>query len=317
MPKTMQAGTITARFALEPPERFSPLFNDAFLKIFGSADSAPVTLPLVNAVLRAVGIAEIEGIDRISADAALPGGIECKTPRLDVVVLADDGRLIDLEAQRRKADVASKSLFYAAKLLVENTPKGRDGDYDRIPQVVVIALIDGQRLFPDGGQFLSVCRMGWNDAFAPGRRADGPDDIVLIAAELDKVRELYNGAGGVDSALTDELTAWLYLLAGGYESPEEVGRMSESFPTMEEFAERYGIAIGDPDLKRKYDVWWQSEMEYNSMMSYAKREGRAEGRAEGIEEGIEEGVQRSIAALREAGLDEAADLLERTARDAS
>ena len=25
----------------EPPKRFSPLFNDAFLRIFGSEDSAP------------------------------------------------------------------------------------------------------------------------------------------------------------------------------------------------------------------------------------------------------------------------------------
>ena len=36
------------------PVRFSPLFNDGFLWIFGSPDSAPVTLPLINAILRAV-----------------------------------------------------------------------------------------------------------------------------------------------------------------------------------------------------------------------------------------------------------------------
>lgn len=66
--------------ASKPPERFSPLFNDAFLRIFGSSDSAPVTQPLVNAILRAVGMPEIDGIEHISADASLPGGIECKTP---------------------------------------------------------------------------------------------------------------------------------------------------------------------------------------------------------------------------------------------
>ena len=59
------AGT-RARSAGMPPARFSPLFNDAFLKIFGSADSAPVTQPLVNSILRAVGIPEVEKIEHIS-----------------------------------------------------------------------------------------------------------------------------------------------------------------------------------------------------------------------------------------------------------
>ena len=53
--------------------------------------------------------------------------------------------------------------------------------------------------------------------------------------------------------LTDESLAWLYLLAAGYEHPEEVNLIMDNFPTMEEFAARYGIALGDPILKRAYD----------------------------------------------------------------
>ena len=93
------------------PERFTPLFSDAFLQIFGSADSAPVVQPFVNALLRAVGMAEVERIESITADAALPGGLQCKTPRLDIVMLCDDGRLVDLEAERRKVNVGNKSMF--------------------------------------------------------------------------------------------------------------------------------------------------------------------------------------------------------------
>ena len=33
--------------------------------------------------------------------------------------------------------------------------------------------------------------MGWNAHLDNGKYFDGPDDIVLVAAELDKVRELY------------------------------------------------------------------------------------------------------------------------------
>ena len=301
------------------PERFSPLFNDAFLRIFGSPDSAPVTQPLVNAILRAVGIQEIEKVERIAADAALLGGVKCKTARLDVVVLADNGRIVDLEAQRRKVDVETKSMFYAAKLLAENTPKGRGEDYADVPQAIVIVLLEGRIMFPDEPQFLSVCRMRWR--LSDGREADGPDRIVLVVAELDKVRERYNDPENLDDVLADESLAWLYLLAVGYKDPGEVARMTEEITNMEEFAERYGIAVDDPDLKRKYDAWWQAEMEYNSMMSYARREGLAdglregradglrEGRADGLREGREKERKSILAALRAAGFDEAADLV--------
>ena len=152
-------------------------------------------------------------------------------------------------------------------------------------------MLEGQKLFPGEEQFLTVCRMGWS--LERGDCAEGPDGIVLVAAELDRVRERYNGGNRIEDVLADESLAWLYLLAGGYEDPKELGRMAESFPTMEEFAERYGIAIGDPDLKRKYDVWWQSEMEYNSMVSYARREGREAGLEEGYAEGFE--IGRAVA----------------------
>lgn len=44
----------------------------------------------------------------------------------------------------------------------------------------------------------------------------------------------------------------------------------------------------------------------------AEARGLEAGREEGLEQGIEQGIEQSIAALREAGLDDAADLLEKT-----
>ena len=289
------------------PERFTPLFNDAFLKIFGSADSAPVTQPLVNSILRAVGLPEIQEIEHIGADASLPGGVECKSPRLDVVVVSDDGRLFDLEAQRRKTDIGNKSVFYSAKLLVENTAKNSRSGYHDAPQVITMVLLKGSKLFPDESQFLTTCRFNWK---LDSQYVDGPDCITLIVAELDKVRERYNEEN-IGEVLQDESLAWLYLLATGYKQPEEIDRMAESFPTMEEFAARYGIAIGDPDLKRAYDKYWESIMEYNTEMYIARKEATEEGHAEGLKQGLEQ----SIAQLRAAGFDEAADLLEKTKAD--
>ena len=304
-PSSLHKATLVAADT-QPPKRFTPLFNDVFLKIFGSADSEPVTKPLLNAVLRIAGIPEIEHVERITADASLPGGIECKTARLDVVVFSDDGRLFDLEAQRQKVDIGSRSIFYASKLIVENTPKGPRHNYSDIPQVVVVVLLEGNTMFPDNDQFVTSARMRWD---APSLADSGPDNITLVVVELDKVRARYN-IGNLKDVLADESLAWLYLLANGYKNPEEMGKMSESFPTMEEFAERYGIAIGDPELKRAYDAWWMSEMEYNSIVDYAQKEGLAKGVEQGVRQGIEQGIEQSIAALRAAGLHDAADLLE-------
>ena len=133
------------------------------------------------------------------------------------------------------------------------------------------------------------------------------------------MRARYN-RGGLEEVLSDESLAWLYVLAAGYEDPEEVDRIMESFPTIEEFAERYGIAIGDPDLKRAYDKYYESILEYNSAMYTAEKKGFERGYDDGVEQGLadgrEQGIERSIAALREAGLDEAADLLARSMGDA-
>jgi len=298
--------TETATFrGQEAPRRFDPLFNDAFLRIFGSPDSAPVTRPLLNAVIRSVGLPEVESVESITADAALPGGVACKTPRLDVVIVSGDGRLFDLEAQRRKVDFGAKSMLYAAKLLAENTGKGPDDGYASVPRVVVVMLLEGTEMFPESGQIVSACRMAWD---VDGEPVAGPDCITLVVAELDKVRQRYN-AGNIEDVLADESLAWLYLLAAGYEHPEEVDRIMGSFPTIEEFAVRYGIAIDDPDLKRAYDNYWLSELEYNSVMNQARKDGRAEGREIGLEEGRAEGRAEGIASmvesLRAAGADEA------------
>ena len=281
--------------------RFSPLFNDAFLRIFGSSDSEPVTRPLLNSLLREAGLEEILAVDGIVADAALPGGVECKSPRLDVVVLCDDGRLVNLEAQSRRVDVGAKSLFYASKLLVENAPKGGSDSYGDIPKVVVVVLLEGDVLFPDDEQYLSVCRMAWE----VGRRSvGGPDGIVVIAAELDKVAKRYNGGSFAD-VLQDEALAWLYLLAEGYKHPEEADQIMDQFPTMEEFGRRYGLAVGDPDLKRAYDRYWESTLEHNSIMKEARRQGMEQGLEQGLEQGMKRGRDALAAQLRELGVDEA------------
>ena len=81
---------------------------------------------------------------------------------------------------------------------------------------------------------------------------------------------------------------------------------------MERLSAQHGIAIDDPDIKRKYERYKESVMEWNSIIATAKddaiKEGLAEGRAEGLAEGRAEGVreerERMAAKLKELGVDQ-------------
>ena len=267
--------------------RISPLFNDAFLKIFGSQDSKRVTQSLVNAILRLAEIEQIGEVEQISADAASPGGIAVKSPRTDVLVVTDEGELVDLEAERHAVNVDNKLVFYASRLLSEHVPKGDDKGYDEMPRVVAITLLEGRTIF-DGKEFLSDGRVRWIQG---DELIDGSDRMVFIVVELDKVRKRYTAND--EEVARDESLAWLYLLAGGCRNDEETDRIVSDFPTMQEFAQRYRIAMDDPELKHTYDLYIESELEYNSRLHADMKELLDEAVEEAVGKAVEEAVGKS------------------------
>ena len=299
--------------------RISPLFNDVFLKVFGSPDSKPATRILVNAILTSVGIEPIGEIRELSADAVSGSGIKLRTARLDVVVVSEEGTIVDLEAQRYHANVTNKALFYASKLLTEHMPKGGSGDYNDLPRIVSITLLEGHKVF-EGDKDLSVAQMRWK---RDRDTVDGTDRMVFVVVELDKIKKRYTEKGL--GSIKDEGTAWLYALANGYRDDEEMDGLMSDFPTLREFAERYKRAIDDPEVKRAYDLYVESTLEYNQIVHDAQKkghdegyatghdegyatghdEGYATGRDEGQREGRKEGRKEVIDRLRELGVDEA------------
>ena len=178
--------------------RYTPLYDWAFKRIFGSEDSRAVTMPFVNAVLRHVGLPEIERIDEIGSDVAIPNVVGLKAPSVDVL-LVSDGRVIDLEAQTMRVDVESKMTYYAASLLARRVRRGEDPYYRNLPQVVVISLVQGWTVFA-GPQAVTLGRMCWEREGGP---VPGRDKVALVVCELDKVAARYNGAS--EAMAGDEL----------------------------------------------------------------------------------------------------------------
>ncbi len=264
----------------------SPLFNDLFLRLFGSQDSKDVTRSLVNAILRHVNIDTIGEVRELRCDVTSAGGIAVRSARVDVLVVPGGGAIVDLEAQRERVNVDNKALFYASKLLCEHTPKGGPKDYSVLPQVVVIMLVEGWERFEDKA-FLHVGRPMWK---SEDGIENGSDRILFVIAELNKVRKRYTVDDG--ELATDEGLAWLYLLAKGYRE-DDMDEVMKCFPTMREFAEHYKIALGDPELKRAYERYCEARTEYNDMVRegqlWARKVGRDEGYKDGRDEGYKDG----------------------------
>ena len=202
-----------------------------------------------------------------------------------------------------------------------NTVRGTK--FKDIPQVIVITLLDDAPLFPDSADYVSICRLGWTTG---EQSAQATDRMLFVLVELEKVRKRYNSLD--DEVLSDELLSWLYLLTSGYNKAEEAGAIMDAFPDIEEFAKMYGFALDDPKVVQAYADFESAEREYQSRKDYfervereARERGYEKGIAEGIERGIEQGIERSIeqniAILRSAGMDDAAELLARKARNQS
>ena len=149
---------------------------------------------------------------------------------------------------------------------------------------------------------------------ANAKYEDGSDRTLYVVVELDKVRERYT-ANEVKLS-EDESLAWLYLLAGGYRDDRGMDAMMEQFETIKEFAERYRLAMGDPDLMRAYERYCEARTEYNDQLLEGQRwarkqgldEGRKEGRKQGRKEGLAEAIDRLVRGLGMTN-DEAMDLL--------
>ena len=270
-------------------ERISPLYNDVFLKVFGESEA--LAKGLSNAFLRFFGLPELGEVEKLVVDSSLPSAVGLKAPRCDVTIVAGE-QVVNLEPQIERVNVDNKALFYGAKLLCANTPKGSDSSYRYMPQVVVIMLLKGQRRFP-GGEAITLGRMAWEREDAP---VAGSDRIVFMVVELDKVAKAYN-EGVTEEVLKEELNAWLYVLARGYRNEEELDRIMGSFPTIAEFAEQYGLAIDDPNIRRSYEAYFESVMEYNSIIEegiiYGLEKAVEEAR-QGFEQEVREKVEREV-----------------------
>ncbi len=76
----------------------------------------------------------------------------------------------------------------------------------------------------------------------------------------------------LESVKDNKFHTWLYLLANGYKDEEEMNVLAGMSEGLKNFAQKYNVAINDPNLIRLYRLEQVAIRDEKSRMSFAVRE---------------------------------------------
>jgi predicted transposase/invertase (TIGR01784 family) len=185
--------------------------------------------------------------------------------------------------------------YYTARLFSSQDIKGKDRDYGDLPRTWQIALIGTRRIFPDQW---GIHRFEYYDE-ERGISLGGRTRIIVV--ELEKVEDLL---GKERSALSEgEKWALFFRYVGDRGRREVVNEL---------LRENEGIAMAGEALltiSRDEAEWarLESELKYEldaqSFMTGAWRDGKAEGKAEGLTEAAQKAYQEKLESARRMKLD--------------
>ena len=184
----------------------NPLFNAAFVRLFGREESADYTVDFADSILARVGVAPLGEVKSISGEhTGLSGSVDAKFSRMDVLLISPDDRHVDLESEIWDPDFDNRFLFYSAKEMVAATKAGED--YNSLSQVIVVVLYDAKIAFPESREFVSTCSLRWK---CGDDEYPGSDKQLFVLVELQKFRKQYPVLD--ERVLADKMLSWLYIL---------------------------------------------------------------------------------------------------------
>ena len=261
--------------------RLSPLNNLVFACIFKDENSKPAMLEFLNAVLNYVGGEPISEIIDIKSEYSLLGESKAqKHGRLDVRVKGETGRLFDIEVQIEQDYMNERGYFYGGRMVLDEFESGTP--YNEISQVCVINITD---FYVRDGSTEVVEPVELMYTKAPVTKA--MDAFTMYHIQLPEFRKNHKT---LDSVKDNPFFLWLYMFDNGYKSKEEMNMLAEMSAGIRNFAERYGIAINDPDLIRRYRMEMDWLRDERTRIAVAENRGREEGEKKGREEGIKQMV---------------------------
>ncbi len=230
-------------------------------------------LELLSSILSEVGEEPVEEIlDLKSEYSLIAEGIGMKFGRIDVMVRTKSGSIFDIEVQIAKDAMTHRAIFYGSRIISSEFKSGQD--YKDMPHVRCINILDFL-VRKDNNDLIQPVSMMFDKE--PVREAT--DIFKIYHIQMPIFRERFETLVSVKD---NKFHTWLYLLANGYKDEEEMNVLAGMSDGLKIFAQKYNVAINDPNLIRLYRLEQDAIRDEKSRLSFATQETRREGIQQGL-----------------------------------
>ena len=215
----------------------------------------------------------IEKIDIRSEVSLLKLDEKEKGGRLDLEAKLNGGLIVNIEMQLRNLEnMEKRTMYYASKIISREVERGEK--YEEINPIIMVNILDYELfgfkeyvskteiVLKEHKDYEAIKGMQWYFIELPKFRASNPD-------------------------MEDKVNQWLALI-----DSEDRGLLKmaeEKNKVIKEAKKEVEYLTGDEEVKRLAELREKWEMDRNSEIGQAKKEGIEEGKAEGKEEGKAEG----------------------------
>lgn len=246
------------------------LKNDIIFKAFFARKGNEEFLIDFLQALLGIKISEIDIKEEVNLEQLAP--IE-KGGRLDLQAKLNDGVIVNIELQMKNHyNIEPRSVTYASKVIARETSKGTK--YEDIKNVIMINIL-GYDLF-DFDEYISRTKI----VLDKHRDYEAINTIQWYFIELKKFRNQ-------NPDMNDKVNQWLALIDD--EREEWIQMAEKKNKTLVKARKEINYLTGDAAVRRLAELREDWETDYESGLSYARKEGKEEGLKEGKKEGLKEG----------------------------
>lgn len=200
-----------------------------------------------------------------------------KTGRLDLQAILNDNTMVDIEMQiKNRHNIVTRSVFYGAKQLSGMTEKGTD--YGNIKKVILINILDYE--FLPFEEYVSNTVI----VLDKHREYEMTDKIKFYYIELPKFRKKCPDMG-------EKINQWLAFIDDKDRGRIEMAEARNK--VLRKARQEMEYLTGDEETKRLEYLKEKWEMDYNSDINWARKEGMAEGEEKGEKRGKKAGIKET------------------------
>jgi predicted transposase/invertase (TIGR01784 family) len=262
--------------------------DNVFKAVF--TKDSPASKAALSGLVSAVVGRELS-IITIVANEPPPENLRDRQIRFDINCRADNGELVNVEMSLNPDTFEPVRLeFHAAKLFTGQDIRGIKKTYDDLKRAYQIAILVKEKFFPDGDFFHSF------EYYDPERRVSLEGRTHILTLELSKLEGVARKPTGEMSSPERWAVFFKYLRDTDMrEKINEILKAEEEIAMASEVL----LEISRDEVERaRLNSEYKYQLDMQSKLVHAKREGRQEGEQKGRQEGEQKGRQEIISLLR-------------------